>query len=108
MRDAIEAVNGQSLNDRNITVNEAQSRGSSGGGGRHDGGGYGDGGGGYGGGGGYSRRDGGGGGYGGGGCYGCDTPTALKQRNRDGNVGEWSNRIIVSQPWIQKFRFIKY
>nr|GEU88264.1 glycine-rich RNA-binding protein-like [Tanacetum cinerariifolium] len=57
MRDAIEAMNGQSLDGRNITVNEAQSRGSGGGGGRRDGGG----------GGGYGRRDGGGGGYGGGG-----------------------------------------
>ncbi|XP_076916245.1 glycine-rich RNA-binding protein GRP1A-like [Bidens hawaiensis] len=65
MKDAIEAMNGQSLDGRNITVNEAQSRGSDGGGGRRDGGGYG------GGGGGYGRRDGGGGGnsggYGGGG-----------------------------------------
>ncbi|KAD3066500.1 hypothetical protein E3N88_34380 [Mikania micrantha] len=68
MRDAIEAMNGQSLDGRNITVNEAQSRGSGGGGGRRDGGGYGGGGG-----GGYGRRDGGGGGdrgYGGGGGYG--------------------------------------
>ncbi|XP_061372661.1 small RNA binding protein 1-like isoform X7 [Gastrolobium bilobum] len=56
MRDAIEGMNGQNLDGRNITVNEAQSRGR--------GGGYGNGGGGYGG-GGYSR--GGGGGYGGGG-----------------------------------------
>nr|GMD84373.1 glycine-rich RNA-binding protein-like [Ipomoea batatas] len=65
MRDAIEAMNGQSLDGRNITVNEAQSRGSGGGGGggggfrggRREGGG----------GGGYGRRDGGyGGGYGGG------------------------------------------
>nr|GLL39483.1 glycine-rich RNA-binding protein-like [Ipomoea trifida] len=55
MRDAIEAMNGQSLDGRNITVNEAQSRGSGGGGG-------------------YSRREGGyGGGYGGGRArgYGC-------------------------------------
>ncbi|KAJ6716766.1 hypothetical protein OIU74_009320 [Salix koriyanagi] len=73
MRDAIEGMNGQDLDGRNITVNEAQSRGSGGGGG---GGGYnrGSGGGGYGGGG---RREGGGGGgynrggYGsGGGGYG--------------------------------------
>ncbi|KAL2346128.1 hypothetical protein Fmac_000128 [Flemingia macrophylla] len=64
MRDAIEGMNGQNLDGRNITVNEAQSRGRGGGGG---GGGYGGGGGGGGyggGGGGYSR---GGGGYGGGG-----------------------------------------
>ncbi len=65
MRDAIEGMNGQNLDGRNITVNEAQSRGSGGNGG---GGGYRGGGGGYGGGGrregGYSR---GGGSYGGGG-----------------------------------------
>ncbi|XP_009804249.1 glycine-rich RNA-binding protein [Nicotiana tabacum] len=72
MRDAIEGMNGQDLDGRNITVNEAQSRGSGGGGGgggfrggrREGGGGYG--GGGYGGG----RREGGGGGYGGGGYGG--------------------------------------
>ncbi|XP_031126545.1 glycine-rich RNA-binding protein GRP2A-like [Ipomoea triloba] len=69
MRDAIEGMNGQSLDGRNITVNEAQSRGSGGGGGfrggRREGGG--------GGGGGYGRREGGyggGRGYGGGGGYG--------------------------------------
>ncbi|XXG45629.1 hypothetical protein AAC387_Pa02g0666 [Persea americana] len=55
MRDAIEGMNGQNLDGRSITVNEAQSRGS----------GYGGGGGGYGGGrrsegGGYSRGGGGG------------------------------------------------
>ncbi|GFS29327.1 cold, circadian rhythm, and rna binding 2 [Actinidia rufa] len=59
MRDAIEGMNGQDLDGRNITVNEAQSRGSGGGGG---GGGFRSGGG---------RREGGGysrgGGYGGGG-----------------------------------------
>ncbi|XP_050233721.1 glycine-rich RNA-binding protein GRP1A-like [Mercurialis annua] len=80
MRDAIEGMNGQDLDGRNITVNEAQSRGSGGGGGggggyrSGGGGGYGGGGGGYGGGGrrdgggggGYSRGGGGGGGYGGG------------------------------------------
>ncbi|KAL9673131.1 hypothetical protein QQ045_029384 [Rhodiola kirilowii] len=65
MRDAIEGMNGQSLDGRNITVNEAQSRGSGGGGG---GGGYRGGGGGGGGGYGGGRREGGGGGaYGGGG-----------------------------------------
>ncbi|XP_002526922.2 glycine-rich RNA-binding, abscisic acid-inducible protein [Ricinus communis] len=70
MRDAIEGMNGQNLDGRNITVNEAQSRGGGGGGGggyrNGGGGGYGGGRreGGYGGGGGYSR---GGGGYGGGG-----------------------------------------
>ncbi|XP_010531429.1 PREDICTED: glycine-rich RNA-binding protein GRP1A-like [Tarenaya hassleriana] len=71
MKDAIESMNGQELDGRNITVNEAQSRGSGGGGGGR-GGGYRSGGGGYGGGGGggYNRR-GGGGGYGsGGGGYG--------------------------------------
>ncbi|CAK8576527.1 unnamed protein product [Lathyrus sativus] len=69
MRDAIEGMNGQDMDGRNITVNEAQSRGSGGGGrggggygGGRGGGGYGGGGGGYGG-----RREGGGGGYGGGG-----------------------------------------
>ncbi|XP_024005519.1 glycine-rich RNA-binding protein 8 [Eutrema salsugineum] len=85
MRDAIEEMNGKELDGRSITVNEAQSRGSGGGGGRGGGGGYrggggggyGGGGGGYGGGGGgYERRSGGygsggggrgGGGYGGGG-----------------------------------------
>ncbi|KAL7228438.1 hypothetical protein ACSBR2_007201 [Camellia fascicularis] len=52
MRDAIEGMNGQDLDERNITVNDAQSRGSggSGGGGFRGGGG---------------RRE---GGYGGGGC----------------------------------------
>ncbi|CAJ2679270.1 unnamed protein product [Trifolium pratense] len=60
MRDAIEGMNGQNMDGRNITVNEAQNRSSGGGGG----------GGGYGGGrreGGYNRSSGGGGGYGGGG-----------------------------------------
>ncbi|XP_043718192.1 glycine-rich RNA-binding protein 7-like [Telopea speciosissima] len=72
MRDAIEGMNGQDLDGRNITVNQAQTRGGRGGGG----GGYrSGGGGGYrgGGGGGYSRGgdcgygSGGGGGGGGGG-----------------------------------------
>ncbi|WCJ33898.1 Glycine-rich RNA-binding protein [Euphorbia peplus] len=76
MRDAIEGMNGHELDGRNITVNEAQSRGSGGGGGGgyRGGGGYGGGGrreGGYGGGGGGYSRGGGGGGYGsGGGGYG--------------------------------------
>ncbi|KAL3515168.1 hypothetical protein ACH5RR_022070 [Cinchona calisaya] len=65
MKDAIEGMNGQNLEGRNITVNEAQTRDGGGGGGgfrgpRRDGGG---GGGGYGGG----RRE---GGYGGGGDRG--------------------------------------
>ncbi|URD74742.1 hypothetical protein MUK42_25849, partial [Musa troglodytarum] len=56
MRDAIEGMNGQNLDGRNITVNEAQNRrGGGGGGGGFRSGGYG--------GGGYSRG-GGGGGYG--------------------------------------------
>ncbi|KAG6631193.1 hypothetical protein CIPAW_13G074200 [Carya illinoinensis] len=55
MKDAIEGMKGQHLDGRNITVNEAQSRGNGGGGG-----------------GGYSRR---GGGYGGGGRReGCCSP----------------------------------
>ncbi|KAI3969856.1 hypothetical protein MKX01_038324 [Papaver californicum] len=70
MREAIEGMNGQTLDGRSITVNEAQSRSGGGGGGGY-GGGRGGGGGGYGGrreggGGGYGgRREGGGGGYGG-------------------------------------------
>ncbi|KAJ4962537.1 hypothetical protein NE237_022476 [Protea cynaroides] len=72
MRDAIEGMNGQDLDGRNITVNQAQTRGGGGGGGggyrSGGGGGYGGGGG-----GGYGRREGGGGGGysrgGGGGGY---------------------------------------
>ncbi|CAK7329699.1 unnamed protein product [Dovyalis caffra] len=60
MREAIEGMNGQTLDGRSITVNEAQSRGGGGGGG-YGGGGRREGG------GGYSR---GGGGYGGGGYSG--------------------------------------
>lgn len=81
MRDAIEGMNGQSLDGRNITVNEAQSRGGGGGGG---GGGYSRSGGGYGGGGrresGYNRY-GGGGGYGGGG----------RDRGYGGSDSSWRN-----------------
>ncbi|RWW40301.1 hypothetical protein BHE74_00054310 [Ensete ventricosum] len=70
MRDAIKGMNGQTLDGRNITVNEAQNRRSEGGF-RSGGGGYGGGGGGgfrSGGGGGFrSSGGGGGGGYGGGG-----------------------------------------
>ena len=50
MRDAIEGMNGRDLDGRNITVNQAQSRGGGGGGGggfRSGGGSYGGGGGGY-------------------------------------------------------------
>uniref|UniRef100_A0A804N4G7 Gastrin releasing peptide n=1 Tax=Zea mays TaxID=4577 RepID=A0A804N4G7_MAIZE len=67
MRSAIEGMNGKELDGRNITVNEAQSRGGRGGGGggygggRRDGGGYGGGRGGYGGGGGYGGANRGGG-----------------------------------------------
>ncbi|KAJ8530179.1 hypothetical protein K7X08_037014 [Anisodus acutangulus] len=39
MKEAIEGMNGQDLDGRNITVNEAQSRGGGGGGGRGGGGG---------------------------------------------------------------------
>jgi cold-inducible RNA-binding protein len=78
MLDAIESMNGKELDGRNITVNQAQSRGSGGGGGGYGGrreGGYG-GGGGYGG-----RREGGyGGGYGGGGYGGSR-----------GDSGGWRN-----------------
>ncbi|KAL4346886.1 hypothetical protein GQ457_17G011040 [Hibiscus cannabinus] len=92
MRDAIEGMNGQNLDGRNITVNEAQSRGGGGGGGGR-GGGYG-GGGGYnrsgGGGGGYGRREGGygnGGGYGGGGGGG-----GYGGGRRDGGYGDGGSR----------------
>ncbi|KAM0060847.1 putative RNA recognition motif domain, nucleotide-binding alpha-beta plait domain superfamily [Helianthus debilis subsp. tardiflorus] len=94
MRDAIEAMNGQSLDGRNITVNEAQSRGSGGGGGRRDGGGYGGGGGGYGGGGGggYGRRDGGGGGgYGGGRDRGYGGGGGGYSRGGGASDGDWRN-----------------
>ncbi|KAK8961756.1 Glycine-rich RNA-binding protein 7 [Platanthera guangdongensis] len=77
MREAIKGMDGQILDGRNITVNEAQSRGGGGGGGgrggggggyqSRDGGGSGGYGGGSGGGGGGYNRGGGGGGYGGGG-----------------------------------------
>lgn len=74
MNEAIREMNGKELDGRNITVNQAQSRGGGGGGGGGGGyrggggGGYGGGGGGYGGGGrSYDRESGGGGGgYGGG------------------------------------------
>ncbi|KAI5388521.1 hypothetical protein KIW84_074274 [Lathyrus oleraceus] len=83
MRDAIEGMNGQDMDGRNITVNEAQSRGSGGGyGGRREGGGggYGSGGGGYGGGGYGGSRDRGYGGSGGGGGY---------SRGGGGGGGNW-------------------
>jgi len=85
MRDAIEGMNGQTLDGRQITVNEAQSRGSGGGGYRGgNGGGYGGGNRGYSGG---NRGYGGGGGYGGrrDGGYGGDR---YSRGNSDGN---WRN-----------------
>ncbi|KAI5577277.1 hypothetical protein POPTR_009G116400v4 [Populus trichocarpa] len=96
MRDAIDGMNGQDLDGRNITVNEAQSRGSGGGGG--GGGGYNrnSGGGGYGGGGrregggGYSR---GGGGYGGGGSgYGSGGGGGGYGGGRDRGYGDGGSR----------------
>ncbi|XP_073030333.1 glycine-rich RNA-binding protein 7-like isoform X1 [Primulina eburnea] len=95
MRDAIEGMNGQDLDGRNITVNEAQSRGGGGGGfrgPRRDGGGGGGygrreggyGGGGGGGGGGYARREGGYGGGRGGGGRGYS-------RNGGASDGSWRN-----------------
>ncbi|XP_049409312.1 glycine-rich RNA-binding protein GRP1A-like isoform X2 [Solanum stenotomum] len=101
MRDAIEGMNGQDLDGRNITVNEAQSRGGGGGGGGRGGGGYGGGrregggGGGYGGGGGGyggGRREGGygggGGGYGGGDRYSDRSSRGGGGGSSDGN---WRN-----------------
>ncbi|KAA8536102.1 hypothetical protein F0562_028580 [Nyssa sinensis] len=102
MRDAIEGMNGQDLDGRNITVNEAQSRGggggggggggfrSGGGGGRRDGGGYsrGGGGGGYGGGGG--GYGGGGGGYGGGRDRGYEGGSRYS-RGGGASDGNWRN-----------------
>ncbi|GER50360.1 glycine-rich RNA-binding protein [Striga asiatica] len=95
MREAIDAMNGQELDGRNITVNEAQSRGGGGGGGggggfrggpRRDGGGGGYGGGG---GGGYGERR-GGGGYGGGsggGSYGGRREGGYGGGGRGGGYG---------------------
>ncbi|CAN7126548.1 unnamed protein product [Brassica rapa subsp. narinosa] len=95
MRAAIERMNGQELDGRNITVNEAQARSSRGGngggynrgGGGYGGGGYGSGGGGYGG-----RRDqggygGGGGGYGGGGYGGGRREGGYGGGGGDGGYG---------------------
>ncbi|KAM0907987.1 hypothetical protein ACQ4PT_015765 [Festuca glaucescens] len=92
MKNAIEGMNGQDLDGRNITVNEAQSRSGGGGGGGGGyrggggGGGYGqrrEGGGGYGGGGGgYGQGREGGGGYGGGGGY---------SRGGGDSGGNWRN-----------------
>ncbi|THU59297.1 hypothetical protein C4D60_Mb07t00640 [Musa balbisiana] len=95
MRDAIEGMNGQILDGRSITVNEAQNRrnGGGGGGGFRSGGGGGYGGGGYGGGGG-GRRD--GGGYsrgGGGGGYGRERGygDGGSRFSRGGDDGNWRN-----------------
>ncbi|URE16669.1 hypothetical protein MUK42_13175 [Musa troglodytarum] len=92
MRDAIEGMNGQILDGRSITVNEAQNRRNGGGGGGfRSGGGGGYGGGGYGGGG---RRD--GGGYsrgGGGGGYGRERGygDGGSRFSRGGDDGNWRN-----------------
>ncbi|GMP37901.1 hypothetical protein CsSME_00009383 [Camellia sinensis var. sinensis] len=87
MRDAIEGMNGQDLDGRNITVNEAQSRGSGGGGGGGFRGGGGRREGGYGGGGrgggGYGGRD---RGYGGGGGGG-----SRYSRGGGASDGNWRN-----------------
>ncbi|GFQ08102.1 glycine-rich RNA-binding protein grp1a [Phtheirospermum japonicum] len=86
MKEAIGAMNGQDLDGRSITVNEAQSRGGGGGGG---GGGYG----GNGGGGGYGgRRE--EGGYGGGrsGGYGGGGDRGYSGRSGGGSEGgSWRN-----------------
>ncbi|PSS26044.1 Glycine-rich RNA-binding protein [Actinidia chinensis var. chinensis] len=94
MRDAIEGMNGQDLDGRNITVNEAQSRGGGGGGG----GGFRSGGGGGGRreGGGYSRSGGyggGGGGYGGGRDrgYGDGGDGGSRYSRGGGGDGNWRN-----------------
>ncbi|KAL4182871.1 hypothetical protein AMTRI_Chr11g152370 [Amborella trichopoda] len=95
MRDAIEGMNGFTLDGRSITVNEAQSRGSGGGGGgggfrsgggggygrRSDGGGYGnrDGG--------YGNRDGGGGGGG----YSRGGGSRYSSRSGGASEGSWRN-----------------
>ncbi|KAL2254751.1 UNVERIFIED_CONTAM: Glycine-rich RNA-binding protein GRP1A [Sesamum indicum] len=94
MRDAIEAMNGQDLDGRSITVNEAQSRGGGGGGFRGPrreggfGGGYGRREGGYGSGGvgSFGRREGGYGGGRGGGGYGGE-----RGYSRGGSNGNWRN-----------------
>ncbi|CAN4110192.1 unnamed protein product [Withania somnifera] len=79
MRDAIEGMNGQNLDGRNITVNEAQSRGSGGGGGygggRRSGGGGG-------------RRD---GGYGGGRDRGYGDGGSRYSRGGGASERSWRN-----------------
>nr|KJB78452.1 hypothetical protein B456_013G036800 [Gossypium raimondii] len=83
MRDAIEGMNGQNLDGRNITVNEAQSRRSGGGGGGFGGGN-----------GGYSRGGGGGGGYGGrqGGYGGGRREGGYGGGRREGGYGDGGSR----------------
>ncbi|XP_011048456.1 PREDICTED: glycine-rich RNA-binding protein-like [Populus euphratica] len=103
MRDAIDGMNGQDLDGRNITVNEAQSRGGGGGGGynrnsggggyggggrREGGGGYSRGGGGYGGGGG-GYGSGGGGGYGGGRDRGYGDGGSRYSSRGESDGGSW-------------------
>ncbi|KAL1833776.1 hypothetical protein ACET3Z_003427 [Daucus carota] len=88
LREAIEGMNGQSLDGRNITVNEAQSRANGGGGGggggfRHSGGRR------EGGGGGYGRRD--SGPYGGGGGRGYDTGSPRYGSRAGGPDRKWRN-----------------
>ncbi|XP_023635436.1 glycine-rich RNA-binding protein 8 [Capsella rubella] len=92
MRDAIEEMNGKELDGRTITVNEAQSRGSGGGGGgRGGGGGYrSGGGGGYSGGGGYERRSGGYGSGGGGGSRGGYSGGGRREGGYGGGDGGYS------------------
>ncbi|KAF3674051.1 Glycine-rich RNA-binding protein [Capsicum annuum] len=98
MRNAIEGMNGQNLDGRSITVNEAQSRGSGGGGfggGRRSGGG-----GGYSSGGG-SRRDGGNsGGYGSGRDRGYGGGYGGGDRYGDEAVGEKINRSGKSEVYL--------
>ncbi|KAJ8763511.1 hypothetical protein K2173_002394 [Erythroxylum novogranatense] len=98
MRDAIENMNGQNLDGRNITVNEAQSRGSGGGGGGggggyNRGGGFGgndrrEGGGGRG--GGFNRGN-GGGGYGGGRDRNYGDGGSRYSRGGGASDGNWRN-----------------
>ncbi|XP_057969984.1 LOW QUALITY PROTEIN: glycine-rich RNA-binding protein GRP2A-like [Malania oleifera] len=91
MKDAIEAMNGQDLDGRRITVNEAQARGGGGGYSRRGGGGYSRGGG-YGGGGYGGGRDRGygDGGYGGGRDRGYGDGGS-RYRSGGGRDGSWRN-----------------
>ncbi|XP_076897536.1 glycine-rich RNA-binding protein GRP1A-like [Bidens hawaiensis] len=95
LKDAIEGMNGQSLDGRSITVNEAQSRSGGGGGGGRREGGYGggrrEGGYGGGGGGGYGGDRRGGGGYGGGrdSGYGGNDGGSRYSRGGGDSEGKW-------------------